>query len=182
MRISVMCWVVKVSPMNQPCMSYPSTILPGRSCNREPHSLRRLDTEPTWFLIWGRILVGVSIPPLDSKPQLNSPNSVISLLASGIILGLLLLHWVVEFKSEPPIHARPKTPVYSKIQIRVAGRHFMLQNTMLMALIALTALIFSRIVSASDTIWLILVFNDVVCIQERWTYLQVSTIITTLGK
>ncbi|KAF8594433.1 voltage-gated potassium channel [Ceratobasidium sp. AG-I] len=79
-------------------------------------------------------------------------SAVISLLAAGIILALLLLHWVVEFKAKPSENAGPETPAHTKLQIRVAGRHFMLQNTMLISLIAFTALIYSKI--------------------EGWTYLQ----------
>ncbi|CAE6447781.1 unnamed protein product [Rhizoctonia solani] len=82
-------------------------------------------------------------------------SAVVSLIASGIILALLLLHWALVFKRNAPQGDQPSTPGHTKLQIRVAGRHFMLQNTMLITLIALTALIFSRI--------------------EEWTYLQVSS-------
>ncbi|CEL54017.1 Outward-rectifier potassium channel TOK1 OS=Saccharomyces cerevisiae (strain ATCC 204508 / S288c) GN=TOK1 PE=1 SV=1 [Rhizoctonia solani AG-1 IB] len=89
-------------------------------------------------------------------------SAVVSLVASGIVLALLLLHWALEFKRNSSHDNQPTTPAHTKIQIRVAGRHFMLQNTMLTALIALTALIFSRI--------------------EEWTYLQgiYFTIVTFL--
>ncbi|CAE6533692.1 unnamed protein product [Rhizoctonia solani] len=80
--------------------------------------------------------------------------AVISVIASGFILALLLLHWVFDFKRDRSENGQSPTPAHTKLQIRVVGRHFMLQNTMLIALIALTALIFSRI--------------------EGWTYLQVS--------
>ncbi|KAG8712754.1 hypothetical protein FRC11_014283, partial [Ceratobasidium sp. 423] len=71
--------------------------------------------------------------------------AVVSEIASGFTLVLLLLHWVFEFKRDPSQDDQPSTPTHTKLQVRVAGRHFMLQNTMLIALIALTALIFSRI-------------------------------------
>ncbi|KAF8688616.1 Voltage-gated potassium channel, partial [Rhizoctonia solani] len=89
-------------------------------------------------------------------------SAVVSVIASGIVLALLLLHWMLEFKRDPSQDDQPSTPAHTKVQIRVAGRHFMLQNTMLIALIALTALIFSRI--------------------EQWTYLQgiYFTIVTFL--
>lgn len=89
--------------------------------------------------------------------------AAVSLIASGIILALLLLHWVVEFRGIPSENKQSTlTPTRTNLQIRVAGRHFMLQNTMLVALMALTALIFSRI--------------------ENWTYLQgiYFTIVTLL--
>ncbi|CAE6476460.1 unnamed protein product [Rhizoctonia solani] len=72
-------------------------------------------------------------------------SAVVSLIASGLILALLLVHWVIEFKRDPSRDGQPCTPAHTKLQLRVAGRHFMLQNTMLIGLIALTALIFSRI-------------------------------------
>ncbi|CAE7156995.1 unnamed protein product, partial [Rhizoctonia solani] len=89
-------------------------------------------------------------------------SAVVSVIASGIILALLLLHWILEFKRDPSQDDQPVTPTHTKVKIRVAGRHLMLQNTMLIALIALTALIFSRI--------------------ENWTYLQgiYFTIVTFL--
>ncbi|KAH7337786.1 hypothetical protein B0J17DRAFT_664258 [Rhizoctonia solani] len=89
-------------------------------------------------------------------------SAVVSLIASGIILALLLVHWTIEFKRDPSLDDQPSTPTNTKVQLRVAGRHFMLQNTMLIGLIALTALIFSRI--------------------EGWTYLQgiYFTIVTFL--
>ncbi|QRW25725.1 hypothetical protein RhiXN_10802 [Rhizoctonia solani] len=74
-------------------------------------------------------------------------SAVVSVIASGIVLALLLLHWMLEFKRDPSQDDQPSTPAHTKVQIRVAGRHFMLQNTMLIALIALTSLIFSRIIS-----------------------------------
>ncbi|KAG9125493.1 hypothetical protein FRC07_007378 [Ceratobasidium sp. 392] len=80
-------------------------------------------------------------------------SAVVSVIASGIILFLLLLHWVVEFKNNQTSRKSGSEPAaHTKLQLRVAGRHFMLQNTMLIALIALTALIFSRI--------------------ENWSYIQ----------
>lgn len=84
---------------------------------------------------------------LTFEPSSLHLGRVISLLAAGIILALLLLHWIVEFNAKPSKNAGPETPAHTKLQIRVAGRHFMLQNTMLIALIAFTALIFSKIVS-----------------------------------
>ncbi|CAE6511710.1 unnamed protein product [Rhizoctonia solani] len=89
-------------------------------------------------------------------------SAVISVIASGIILALLLIHWTLGFKRDPSQDDQPSTPAHTRLQIRVAGRHFMLQNTMLMCLIALNALIFSRI--------------------EDWTYLQgiYFTIVTFL--
>ncbi|CUA74245.1 Outward-rectifier potassium channel TOK1 [Rhizoctonia solani] len=89
-------------------------------------------------------------------------SAVISVIASGIILALLLVHWTLGFKRDPSQDGQPSTPAHTRLQIRVAGRHFMLQNTMLMCLIALNALIFSRI--------------------ENWTYLQgiYFTIVTFL--
>ncbi|KAJ1300970.1 hypothetical protein OPQ81_003395 [Rhizoctonia solani] len=89
-------------------------------------------------------------------------SAVVSVIASGIILALLFLHWALQFKRDPSQSDQPSTPSRTKLQIRVAGRHFMLQNTMLIALIALTALVFSRI--------------------EKWTYLQgiYFTIVTFL--
>ncbi|QRV84630.1 ion channel protein [Ceratobasidium sp. AG-Ba] len=73
-------------------------------------------------------------------------SAVISVIASGIVLFLLLLHWAVDFQNHKASKkAGLKTPAHTKLQIRVAGRHFMLQNTMLIALIGLTALIFSKI-------------------------------------
>ncbi|KEP46386.1 ion channel protein [Rhizoctonia solani 123E] len=71
-------------------------------------------------------------------------SAVVSVIASGIVLALLLLHWSLEFKRDPSKDDQPSASSHTKLQIRVAGRHFMLQNTMLIALIALTALIFSR--------------------------------------
>ncbi|KAF8594432.1 voltage-gated potassium channel [Ceratobasidium sp. AG-I] len=68
-------------------------------------------------------------------------SAVISLLAAGIILALLLFRWAI----------KPKDASYQH-QIDAAGRHFMLLNTSLIALIAFSALIFSKI--------------------EDWTYLQ----------
>ncbi|EUC60623.1 ion channel protein, partial [Rhizoctonia solani AG-3 Rhs1AP] len=89
-------------------------------------------------------------------------SAVVSVIASGIVLALLLIHWSLEFKRDPSKDDQPSASSHTKLQIRVAGRHFMLQNTMLIALIALTALIFSRI--------------------EKWTYLQgiYFTIVTFL--
>ncbi|CAE6475483.1 unnamed protein product [Rhizoctonia solani] len=89
-------------------------------------------------------------------------SAVVSVIASGIVLALLLIHWALEFKRDPSKDDQPSTSTNTKLQIRVAGRHFMLQNTMLIALIAFTALIFSRI--------------------EKWTYLQgiYFTIVTFL--
>ncbi|KAB5589920.1 Outward-rectifier potassium channel TOK1 [Ceratobasidium theobromae] len=78
--------------------------------------------------------------------------AVVSAIASGIILLLLLFHWAVEFKREVHKDIPPPKPVQTRLEIRVAGRHFMLQNTSLVALIALTSLILSRI--------------------EKWTYVQ----------
>ncbi|KAB5589919.1 Outward-rectifier potassium channel TOK1 [Ceratobasidium theobromae] len=72
-------------------------------------------------------------------------SAVISLIGSGIILSLLVLHWVVEFQWNRPNDDLPSGSTNAKLQMRVAGRHFMLQNTLLIALISLTALIFSRI-------------------------------------
>ncbi|KAG8985727.1 hypothetical protein FRB94_005465 [Tulasnella sp. JGI-2019a] len=69
--------------------------------------------------------------------------AVVSDVAAGIIFLLLLLHWF--FNS-----SRKDTEL--KQNLRIAGRHFMLQSTMFLALVALSALIFSRI--------------------ENWTYLQ----------
>ncbi|KDN36673.1 hypothetical protein RSAG8_10671, partial [Rhizoctonia solani AG-8 WAC10335] len=94
-------------------------------------------------------------------------SAVVSVIASGIILALLLLHWTLQFKRDPSQDDQPSTPSRTKLQIRVAGRHFMLQNTTLIALIALTALIFSRINQP---------------IKEEWTYLQgiYFTIVTFL--
>ncbi|KAG8784636.1 hypothetical protein FRC12_018470 [Ceratobasidium sp. 428] len=80
-------------------------------------------------------------------------SAVVSLIASGIILFLLLLHWAVEFRTDQGSKkSSPGAAAHTRLQLRVAGRHFMLQNTMLMALIALMALIFSRI--------------------EKWSYLE----------
>ncbi|KAF8752163.1 Voltage-gated potassium channel [Rhizoctonia solani] len=58
-------------------------------------------------------------------------SAVVSVIASGIVLALLLLHWMLEFKRDPSQDDQPSTPAHTKVQIRVAGRHFMLQNTIL---------------------------------------------------
>ncbi|KAG9075917.1 hypothetical protein FRC06_009810 [Ceratobasidium sp. 370] len=48
-------------------------------------------------------------------------SAVISLVASGIIFFLLLLHWIVEFQNGQASKSSPKTAAHTKLQIRVAG-------------------------------------------------------------
>ncbi|KAF8604753.1 hypothetical protein BDV93DRAFT_543758 [Ceratobasidium sp. AG-I] len=54
--------------------------------------------------------------------------------------------------SKPSNNAGTETSTHTKLQLRVAGYHYMLQNAMLISLIAFTVLIFSKI--------------------EGWTYVQ----------
>ncbi|TDL28923.1 voltage-gated potassium channel [Rickenella mellea] len=72
--------------------------------------------------------------------------AVVSLIISGLILCLLMLHFVFGFRNprEPP------TP--KQLQLRMAGRQFMLQNTFFIAWMGILALFMSQL--------------------EGWTYLQ----------
>ncbi|KAJ4473895.1 voltage-gated potassium channel [Lentinula aciculospora] len=75
-------------------------------------------------------------------------SAVMSLLLATVILGLLLLHFFLVF-------ARDKArgpPSENQIRVRIAGRHFMIQNTLFVTTIGLLALYMSRL--------------------EYWTYLQ----------
>ncbi|EIN11143.1 voltage-gated potassium channel [Punctularia strigosozonata HHB-11173 SS5] len=82
--------------------------------------------------------------------------AVVSCILSGIIFILLALHWCIEL--------RTRTKKINQ-NVRVSGRHFMLQITLFLSLIGLGALIFSRI--------------------EHWTYLQgiyfMTVCFTTVG-
>ncbi|EIN05813.1 voltage-gated potassium channel [Punctularia strigosozonata HHB-11173 SS5] len=71
--------------------------------------------------------------------------AVVSCILSGVILLLLFLHWWSELGDKR--HGRPINH-----KIHVSGRHYMLHSTYFITLIAIGALVFSRI--------------------EHWTYLE----------
>ncbi|KZT43256.1 voltage-gated potassium channel [Sistotremastrum suecicum HHB10207 ss-3] len=65
--------------------------------------------------------------------------AVVSVILSGFITIALLIHWIVAF------HPSQKEERVTSSEVRITGRHFMLQVTWLVSAIGLGALIFSRI-------------------------------------
>ncbi|KAI5115764.1 hypothetical protein M0805_001205 [Coniferiporia weirii] len=73
--------------------------------------------------------------------------AVISLLISAVIVALLLVHYFLLFRKGKGL---PQSDLEK--EVRIAGRHFMLQNTLFISTIGILALFMSRV--------------------EKWTYLQ----------
>lgn len=71
--------------------------------------------------------------------------SVVSDVTSGLIVIFLVLHFIFEFMSK-------KDQGHLTQNVRIAGRHFMLQTTVFLSWVALAALIFSRIVRGATFI------------------------------
>lgn len=101
-------------------------------------------------------------------PFLFLASRVISLLFSLVIVVLLLTHYVRFVRGK-----KDHNPTDNQKRVRVAGRHFMLQNTLFVLTVGLLALFMSKVVCKSPCSIHFRVNNDDRnIIQERWTYLQ----------
>ena len=66
---------------------------------------------------------------------------VISLIVSAAIISMLLVHYFKQF-----LKSSNTSPTETQREIRIAGRHFMLQTTLFVGTIGLLALYMSRLV------------------------------------
>ena len=69
--------------------------------------------------------------------------AVISLLVATVIVFLLTLHYWHEVSGH-----EGEDPTENQVQVRIAGRHFMLQTTLFVSTVGLLALFMPRIVSS----------------------------------
>ena len=122
-----------------------SSLSPGRRIPREFDPLWSAHPESTQLLVPRRLLVRVSHAYASGTTTIDSHihHRVISCITSAIVFFFLALHWAVDLRSRKK---RQKDEVHVNRQVRVSGRHFMLSTTFFLGLIAVAALIFSRIV------------------------------------
>lgn len=66
---------------------------------------------------------------------------VVSLIVSAVIISMLLVHYFKQF-----LKRSNTSPTETQREIRIAGRHFMLQTTLFVGTIGLLALYMSRLV------------------------------------
>lgn len=71
----------------------------------------------------------------------NTSVRVVSLILSAAIISMLLVHYFTQF-----LRRSKASPTETQREIRIAGRHFMLQTTMFVGTIGLLALYMSRLV------------------------------------
>lgn len=93
-------------------------------------------------------------------------HRVVSLFIVFVIVGLLLFHYVVVFR----YRHRNKEPDSIEVQVGIAGRHFMLQNTVFVSTVAVLALFMSRLVRTAFSTNR---DDDLHCsLQEGWSYVE----------
>ncbi|ELU39536.1 hypothetical protein AG1IA_06442 [Rhizoctonia solani AG-1 IA] len=95
-QISVACWIVKVCSLS-------SVMLPLFTHQQVVVGITNL-------VVFGALT--------RNQPQFSYAegfwSAVVSVIASGIVLALLLLHWMLEFKRDPSQDDQPSTPAHTK--------------------------------------------------------------------
>ena len=84
---------------------------------------------------------GAGSPAVEKGSSLRA-RSVVSLAISGLITFLLLCHWGFELRGK----AQKRGLTDAQMEVRVAGRHFMINVTLFVIDLALLALLASKVV------------------------------------